>query len=211
MVAGEACGDGRIARPLRRLTLFAVGLGVLTPCVAAETRTAMPADRVLIIESDWRLERFGTDIFILRAAIAPVRTNGSAGSLILSCEGSARQIRLELPEPLRMSSSPSATGRALVRGFAAGDGRSAAFRAVWTRGKVIAMVGEPGSRAVVMRKMLDLLALRPASLDLLLSEQAGFGRLALSAERPLHLVLRSNGPGPETTAAFAAGCGLGRP
>nr|WP_254803822.1 hypothetical protein [Methylobacterium sp.]USU34596.1 hypothetical protein NG677_23810 [Methylobacterium sp.] len=56
-------------------------------------------DRTFTLGADgWVLERFGPDLAILRTRVTPA--SGTAGLLVLSCDGNERRWRLSLPQPM---------------------------------------------------------------------------------------------------------------
>lgn len=71
------------------------------------------ADRTYALgRGGWSLERFGSDIAILRADVRPEREGaGPPGLLVLSCDAGERRWRLNLPEGIhpRQGSATSAT------------------------------------------------------------------------------------------------------
>jgi hypothetical protein len=139
--------------------------------------------------SGWSLERFGSDIAILRAKVTAPSPNDTPGLLLLSCEGAKRRLRLQLPAALVSAARPTTTGYALIA--EPGPPRLGATPLVAAfsleRGATMAVADSqaPGEGAVL--RLSRLLQARPTHVNLLLR----FARpaAALKTSIPVHLAL----------------------
>lgn len=179
---------GRLAR-LASATLATATLATTCPSAAR--------DRAYLVGGEgWRLERFGSNVAILRTGVTRVQpssaSSAGAGSMLLSCEGEERRLRLTLPE--RLPELGDATvGRALVRAAPAGaDGDAVPARLVLDGERLSvsdtgpARLAGSGPGDVVLR-IARLLGARPAGLEWLVAP--GPGPIAPGRLVPVILVL----------------------
>lgn len=166
----------------------------LALAIAATLTWAAPArstarDRTYVAGADgWRLERFGSDVAILRTVVSRLPDSGAgAGSLLLSCEGDERRLRLSLPEGLPELEGAT-VGRALVRPAVGGRSQDVVVaRLSLVGGRLLAANDTGGLGGDAVLRVARLLQARPIGLEWLVV--AGIGPVVPRRLVPIILAL----------------------
>lgn len=158
----------------------------------------------------WRLERFGTDIAILRTNVIAPAPNDTPGFLLLSCEGAERRFRFQLPVSLLPSSGPTAKGYALIAAPGPPKAGVPPLVSAFSLEKGMTLViAEPSSTShFAVLRLSRLLQAKPSRLDFLLRFERRDS--TLRAVVPLHLALVFGAQEAIVLNDFASTCASGR-
>ena len=158
----------------------------------------------------WSLERFGTDVTILRATV-PLTARGDRGSLILSCAASERRLALTLPPEAwtrlqGTGATPASEARLLFRSSVP-DPVTAAFvvaRGALTTAQTLVLTETGPSAGSPVVAFVRLLLARPTEIDLLL--HAGTGPIGLRRLTAVRLSLSSGSGDQAAFREFIGAC-----
>ena len=180
---------------------------LLTVLVALSATPCTGHDRAYLLgRGGWQLERFGSTVAILRTTVSgPSADSNALGSLVLSCEGSERRIRLALPEDI-VAASDLENGRALIRLAGRPEpGRANLLASASLERRRVLLISdkEPLGGGVVV-DLVRLLQEAPTRLELLVAFDRG--PIALNRVASYPLALSFTGGESVAFADFISAC-----
>lgn len=151
----------------------------------------------LVGQNGWDLERFGTEVTILRTRRVTA-SDASTGGLLLSCAGADRRLRLTLPDALVAASALPRAGRLLMRA-----GGAASTAQVTVQDNVLTLTDQ---------RMIDMVLLRlrasaAASRTLGLLFDRGSSPIMLGRSMAFHLSFASTAGDAPAFRDAAEACG----
>ena len=180
----------------RRVPWILAALCLSAPCQGRTTARAFA-----VSPGPWSLERFGTDVAVLRNA--PSTPSSGGAGLFFGCAGPERRFRLTFPAPV----APAGAGRggtASIRPAGVGHPRlsvAARFDATTTTLNLISDVA--GTKNPVSR-LAELLAEEPRGLDVMVYWMPG--PVDLARVDLFHLEMQGGAPQRSLVDQFLAAC-----
>lgn len=192
-------GRAAVARARsRRAPWVLAALCLSAPCQSRATERAYA-----VSPGPWSLERFGTDVAVLRNA--PSTPSSGSASLFFGCAGAERRFRLTFPAPV----APAGEGRGGTASIRpAGTGRprlSVAARFNDATAATLTLTSDAAGAGNPVSRLASLLAKEPHALDVLVSW--GPGPVDLAHVDLLHLTLKGGAPDRGLIDQFLAACG----